>query len=97
MISDNNNRSLVVTQLTGGNDYLNTVVPYANELYYDNRPTVLVLDHSWPIGTIGGSKTDLDAFEPQSFPVLLSSDSSRYWSQLCQNLALGTWRGLYLL
>ena len=40
MISDNNDRSLVVIQLTGGNDYLNTVVPYANELYYDNRPTV---------------------------------------------------------
>ena len=46
MISDNNDRSLVVTQLTGGNDYLNTVVPNANELYYDNRPTVLILDHS---------------------------------------------------
>jgi len=33
-------KSLVVIQLTGGNDYLNTVVPYSNELYYDSRPTV---------------------------------------------------------
>ena len=29
---------LVVLQLTGGNDYLNTVIPYADPLYYDNRP-----------------------------------------------------------
>ena len=31
---------LVVLQLTGANDYLNTVVPYTNPLYYDNRPNV---------------------------------------------------------
>ena len=40
MDSDNSSRSLVVIQLTGGNDYLNTVIPYNNALYYDNRPTV---------------------------------------------------------
>ncbi len=33
-------RSLVVVQLSGGNDYLNTLVPYNNGLYYDFRPTV---------------------------------------------------------
>ena len=33
---------LVVLQLTGGNDYMNTVVPYGNPLYYDNRPSVNV-------------------------------------------------------
>ena len=32
--------TLVVLQMTGANDYLNTVVPYNNPLYYDNRPTV---------------------------------------------------------
>src|ERR1700716_2526173 len=32
--------TLVVLQMTGANDYLNTVVPYTNPLYYDNRPTV---------------------------------------------------------
>jgi len=32
--------TLVVLQLTGANDYLNTVVPYTNPLYYDNRPTL---------------------------------------------------------
>ena len=42
MASTNGNkeRTLVVLQLSGGNDYLNTVVPYTNGLYYDNRPTI---------------------------------------------------------
>ena len=31
---------LVVIQLTGGNDYLNTVIPYNDGRYHDNRPTV---------------------------------------------------------
>jgi uncharacterized protein (DUF1501 family) len=31
---------LVVIQLTGGNDGLNTVIPYDDPLYHDNRPTV---------------------------------------------------------
>ncbi len=33
---------LVVLQLTGGNDYMNTVVPYGNPRYYDYRPSVNV-------------------------------------------------------
>ena len=32
--------TLVVLQLVGANDYLNTLVPYSNPLYYENRPTV---------------------------------------------------------
>jgi uncharacterized protein (DUF1501 family) len=31
---------LVVLQLSGGNDYLNTVIPYNDPLYRDNRPAV---------------------------------------------------------
>src|SRR6266545_7593738 len=34
--------TLVVLQLTGGNDMLNTVVPYGDPLYYDNRRTVRI-------------------------------------------------------
>src|SRR6266508_3219962 len=33
---------LVVVQLTGGNDALNTIVPYGEGLYYDNRRTVRI-------------------------------------------------------
>jgi uncharacterized protein (DUF1501 family) len=33
---------LVVVQLTGGNDGLNTVVPFANETYYKIRPTLAI-------------------------------------------------------
>ena len=29
---------LVVLQLSGGNDYMNTIVPFADPHYYDNRP-----------------------------------------------------------
>jgi uncharacterized protein (DUF1501 family) len=31
---------LVVVELTGGNDGLNTVIPYADDLYHQNRPTL---------------------------------------------------------
>lgn len=33
---------LVIVQLSGGNDALNTIVPYGNPLYADNRPSVRV-------------------------------------------------------
>lgn len=35
---------LVVVQLSGGNDYLNTIVPYADGRYYDFRPHVALRD-----------------------------------------------------
>jgi len=31
---------LVVIQLSGGNDYMNTVIPYSDGLYYDFRPVL---------------------------------------------------------
>ncbi len=36
---------LVVVQLSGGNDYLNTVIPYNNALYRDNRKAVSIGDN----------------------------------------------------
>jgi uncharacterized protein (DUF1501 family) len=33
-------KRLIVIQLSGGNDGLNTIIPYKNNLYYENRPTI---------------------------------------------------------
>ena len=42
MTSNNRDRSLVVLELAGGNDALNTVIPYNNGLYYDFRPNISI-------------------------------------------------------
>ena len=40
MAPDNQDRVLVLLQMSGGNDYLNTLIPYNNGLYYDFRPSI---------------------------------------------------------
>ncbi len=40
MTSSKKDPVLVILQLTGANDYLNTLIPYTDPLYRDNRPTV---------------------------------------------------------
>jgi len=49
------NKTLVVVQLMGGNDGLNTVVPYGQPAYLQNRPTIgLTADEILPIdGDVG--------------------------------------------
>tara|TARA_B100000686_G_scaffold91188_1_gene97798 strand:+ start:21928 stop:23061 length:1134 start_codon:yes stop_codon:yes gene_type:complete len=41
-IMENKKPVLVVLQLTGGNDFINTVVPYSNPHYYDARKKIVV-------------------------------------------------------
>ena len=66
---DNGKKTLVVIQLTGGNDTLNTVIPFNDGLYYDYRTTVK-LDHDalLPI-------TEELAFNPSMAPM------QRLWEQ----------------
>ena len=42
MTGPNSKRALVVVQLGGGNDTLNTVVPYGDPAYYQVRPTIAI-------------------------------------------------------
>jgi uncharacterized protein (DUF1501 family) len=44
--SSANSRILVVVQLDGGNDGLNTVVPYTDKAYYDARPSLAIPEAS---------------------------------------------------
>ena len=39
---DLKNRTLVVIQLSGGNDGINTVIPYSQQIYYDSRPSLAI-------------------------------------------------------
>jgi len=36
------NKKLVIVQLSGGNDGLNTIVPFTNDIYYNNRPGISI-------------------------------------------------------
>jgi uncharacterized protein (DUF1501 family) len=46
MLKEEKEKSLVVIQLSGGNDYLNTIIPYGNDEYYDFRKTVHIKQDS---------------------------------------------------
>ena len=55
---------LVILQLTGANDYLNTIVPYTNGLYWDNRPKVKIPEHLVvPIDDELAFRSDMDSFK----------------------------------
>ena len=57
-------KSVVVLQLSGGNAYLNTVVPYGNEEYYDLRKTVHIeQDAVLPIDSTFGFNPSMAPFK----------------------------------
>jgi len=63
MASTKKDPVVVVLQLTGGNDYLNTVIPYTDPRYRDNRPAVGVAeDRILPI-------SDKIGFHPEMGPM----------------------------
>ncbi len=63
MASNGHRKNLVVVQLSGGNDYLNTVIPYNDGGYYDHRPTVSIeQDRVLPLD-------DTHAFNPDMAPI----------------------------
>ncbi len=63
MASNGHRKNLVVVQLSGGNDYLNTVIPYNDGDYYDYRPTVRIeQDRVLPLD-------DTHAFNPDMAPI----------------------------
>ena len=63
MAPNGHDKSLVVVQLSGGNDYLNTVIPYNDGGYYDYRPIVRIeQDRVLPLD-------DTHAFNPDMAPI----------------------------
>ena len=63
MASTKKDPVVVVLQLTGGNDYMNTVIPYTDPRYRDNRPAVGVAeDRILPIN-------DKIGFHPEMGPM----------------------------
>src|SRR4029453_12121195 len=71
MASTSSDPVVVVLQLTGANDYLNTVIPYTNPLYWDNRPNVGVPeDKVLPIN-------DTLGFHPNMGPVKKLYDAGK--------------------
>ena len=51
------NKVMVILQLSGGNDGLNTVIPVRNDIYYRERPmlaiTKIVCDRVRPLAAFG--------------------------------------------
>ena len=69
MVSTKKDPVLAVLSLSGGNDFMNTVIPYNNSLYRDYRPTLAIPeDQLLPIN-------DQLAFHPAMAPLM------KYWEE----------------
>jgi len=64
MALTNKDPVLVILQLTGANDYLNTIIPYTNGHYWDARPKVNIPEHQVvPIDHELAFRSDMDQFK----------------------------------
>lgn len=41
-LNNNTDKKLVILQFTGGNDGLNSIVPFTNDIYYKSRPSIAI-------------------------------------------------------
>ena len=74
MATNTAEKTLVVVQLTGGNDFMNTIVPYTNGHYYDARSkVVLKQDEVLPMDNTDGAL----AMNPNAAPFKRLYDEGR--------------------
>lgn len=60
-----NDRVLILIQLGGGNDGLNTIIPFENDVYYQKRPTIAITkDESIELSDEVGMHPALGALQP---------------------------------
>ena len=57
-------RRLVVIQLSGGNDGLNTIIPYRNDIYYQSRPRLAITADVLKVSDELGFHPSLEALRP---------------------------------
>ena len=58
-------RILVVLQLSGGNDGLNTFIPFEDDIYYQNRPSLAIRkDEALPVTDLQGLHPSLASLRP---------------------------------
>lgn len=57
-------KRLVVIQLSGGNDGLNTIIPYRNDIYYRSRPKLAIKDNIIKLHDSLGFHPSLEALRP---------------------------------
>ena len=55
---NSSDKTLVVIQLTGGNDFMNTIVPYTNEHYFDARKKI-VMDPTLMYDSVNKGEVDV--------------------------------------
>ena len=59
-------RVLVLIQLSGGNDGLNTIIPYENDIYYQQRPSIAISKQQAQVRPVGqdlGMHPSMDVLE----------------------------------